>query len=547
MTLQFGARVPGGNMGEQDKVDDEPAEDASVASPSDQSPAARWQFSGSLEIDCMVCHAVSGAYDFGERRRQINEQNFAWAPTAALRLGQVDGRVSQIKDGSDPEDEATKKRIPVVTYDESVFGLDGSVFMDLIREPSSNACFQCHSNRTIGDEGIEPRWIHDDDVHLRAGMVCADCHRNGIDHHMVRGFDGEENPSGVGVETLSCAGCHLGTHDGDEEPQSLAARAGRLGSPEPAHAGLPPLHFEKLTCTACHSGPIPDTEARRMMTSLAHGLGEKGHRTGAELPAIVAPVFAKNEDGRVAPHRAMWPAFWGYIREDQVVPLPPNQVYDLTRRSLRVRSSFIEEILEPRVSSGDLRELLGEDRAAKQEEWSDEEQAKVDAAQAAAGREQFSEKVHAALQAIETELGVETAVYVSAGLVYGRGEQESELRQLDMEAPDATSMIRWPLAHNVRPAGWSLGVGGCTDCHSDEGKIFTSTVAATGPGPDGGPPISMAKLQGVDPDQQLSWNEMFQSRAAFKFLIAGSVAILLMTIFVGLGALASRWLGRVEA
>jgi hypothetical protein len=495
----------------------------------------------------MVCHAVSGAYDFGERRRQIDEENFAWAPTAALRLGQVDGRVSQIKDGSDPEDEATKKRMPVVTYDESVFGLDGSVFMDLVREPPSNACFQCHSNRTVGDQGIEPRWIHDDDVHLRAGMACADCHRNGIDHHMVRGFDGEENPSGVEVETLSCTGCHLGSHDGEHEPTSLAARGGRLGAPVPAHAGLPPLHFEKLTCTACHGGPIPDSEARRMMTSLAHGLGKKEHRTGLELPAIVAPVFAKGEDGRVAPHRAMWPAFWGFVKEDQVVPLPPDQVYDLTRRSLRVRSDFIEEILKPRVSSGDLRELLGEDRAAKQDEWTDEEQAKVDAAQATAGREQFNEKVHAALQALETELEVETAVYVSAGMVYARAEQESELRQLDIEAPKATSMIRWPLAHNVRPAGWSLGVGGCTDCHSDEGKIFASTVAATGPGPDGGTPISMANLQGIDPDQQVSWNEMFQSRATFKYMVAGSVAVLLMTIFVGLGALASRWLGRVEA
>ena len=552
MTLQFGARIPGGNMGAEEDAVNEPAEDASVASPSDESGVARWQFSGSLEIDCMVCHAVSGAYDFGERRRQINEENFAWAPTAALRLGKVDGRVSQIKDGSDPDDEATKKRIPVVTYDESVFGLDGSVFMDLIRKPSSNACFQCHSNRTVGDQGIEARWIHDDDVHLQSGMVCADCHRNGIDHHIVRGFDGEEHPSGVEVETLSCAGCHLGAHDlgahdGDQEPQSLASRAGRLGAPKPLHAGLPPLHFEKLTCTACHGGPIPDAEAKRLMTSLAHGLGEKGHRTGAELPAIVAPVFAKGEDGRVAPHRAMWPAYWGYVQENQVVPLPPSQVYDLTRRSLRVRSSFIEEILKPRVSSSDLKELLGEDRARQQEEWTDEEQAKVDAAQASAGRKNFSEKVHGALQALETELGVETAVYVSAGLVYGRGEQEAELRQLEIEAPQAKSMIRWPMAHNVRPAGWSLGVGGCTDCHSDEGKIFTSTVAAIGPGPDGGAAVSMATLQGIDPDQQLSWNEMFQSRSAFKYMVAGSVAVLLMTIFVGLGALASRWLGRVEA
>jgi hypothetical protein len=527
MTKQFGGRIPGGNMGLQ------PTPDAIAGT--------RWPLSGSLEIDCLVCHAVSGAYDFNLRREQIAAENFAWAATAALRLGSVDGKVSSIKDGFDPADEAMKEKLPKVTYHASRFGADGTVFMDLIRKPANNACFQCHSNRTVTDQGIESSWIHDDDVHLRAGMQCADCHRNGIDHHIVRGFDGEQNPSGQDSLTLSCAGCHLGAGEGDELSSEISARAGRMGSPLPLHAGLPPLHFEKLSCTACHGGPIPRQEALRIMTSLAHGLGDKDHRTGLELPAIVGPVYTKRADGRVYPNRSMWPAFWGTLQDGKVTPLPPEQSYELTRKALRVRKDLVEELLQADLSSSELKELLGEERAkSKPEEWSPEETSKVTTAQAVKGRETFNEKVHEALQAIETELKVERAVYVSSGLVYARGEEAKSLTTVDVGEDRATKMISWPFAHNVRPAGWSLGVGGCTECHSEDAKLFSSTVAAIGPGPDKGAAVTMASLQGIDPDQRLAWNELFKGRNSFKYIVAGSIGILLMTLFVGLGAFASR-------
>ena len=209
MTHKFGGRIPGGGLAMEPKPDSaakvaaeknteaesEGNNEESAESSDSEAEPDRWAFSGSLEIDCMVCHAVSGAYDFNARRDQIEKQNFAWAATAALRLGTVDGDASRIKDGSDPEDEAVKSKFPKVAYDPARFAGDGTVFMDLIRHPESNACYQCHSTRVVSDSGIEPRWIHDEDVHLRAGMQCSDCHRNGIDHHIVRGFVGEENPS----------------------------------------------------------------------------------------------------------------------------------------------------------------------------------------------------------------------------------------------------------------------------------------------------------------------------------------------------------------
>ena len=105
-------------------------------------------------------------------------------------------------------------------------------------------------------------------------------------------------------------------------------------------------------------------------------------------------------------------------------------------------------------------------------------------------------------------------------------------------------MVAWPMAHNVRPAGWSLGVAGCTECHSESAKLFASTVQAIGPGPDVGEPIAMATLQGVDANQRLTWNQLFSGRKSFKYIVAGSIALLLMTLLIGVGAVASRFAGR---
>lgn len=529
MTHKFGDRIPGGGVG------------AAVES-NNHSVVARWPLTGTLEVDCMICHGVSGAYDFNNRRKQIENQNFAFAPTAALRLGAIDGNVSRLPDDSDPADPEIKEDLPRVSYDPRRFAPDGTVFMDLVREPTSNACYQCHSTRIATNSHIEERWVHDEDVHLRAGMVCVDCHRNGIDHQIVRGFDGEQNPSGYNVATLSCAGCHLGEHDDHSIP--ISSRAGRLGSPQPMHRGLPPIHFEKLSCIACHGGPSPREESLRLLTSLAHGLGEKGHRTGQELPAILGPVYTKGADGRVDPHSAIWPAYWGYVDGNQIRPLAPEKVRQVTRRSLRVRKNFATEILQPKMKSSLLKELLGNERAKVDvDEWTKDEAAKVANRQRELGRQAFDEKVSAALATIEKEFDVERAVYVSSGKVYRRGNEENKLTEFLPENTESIGMITWPIAHNVRPAGWSLGAGGCTECHSTGGLIFASTVTAVGPVDGDQEPTSMAALQGIDADQRLAWNQLFRGRKSFKYIVGGSITLLLGCIMIGIGALAARWSG----
>lgn len=509
VTQKFGARFPGGGFGTPAETTgaNEPAGAAGKKdnAESTESLSHRWDVAGELEIDCMICHATSGQYDFETRRHHIEDENFAWAPTAAMHLAKIDGRVSRIKDDADPNDEKTKAALPKVSYNADRFSQDDQVFFDLVRKPENNACYQCHSTLQVNDDGIEPRWIHDDDVHLRAGMQCVDCHRNGIEHHIVRGYAGETRPDGPSIGTLSCSGCHLGSDSvaPDSLSDELASQAGRLGSPQPLHAGLPPIHFEKLSCTACHAGPAPRDEAIRIMTSLAHSLGEKVRRAGDEPPQIQGPIYGKLADGKIHPQRAMWPAFWGILDGDSITPLDPDDVYGWTRRPLRVRKSFIDEL--------------------------------------ASDPEKFDEKVSAALAVIEQETGAPQAVYVSTGKVYGRVEDEAGERSLEVLSRDfdEAQMVTWPIAHNVRPSGWALGVDGCTECHSEGGKIFASVVTPLGPGPYVAEPVTMASLQGIGAAERERWNQLFAGRTTFKVLVALSLVIVFVVLLIGLGAVAA--------
>ena len=291
----------------------------------------RWAVSGPLEIDCMACHAGDASHDQSQRAVQVAEQNLAWVPTATLGLGSVRGSAKRLPDGYDPvmNPEFEQAVAPRVAYDEARFDADDRVLMDITRRPAPARCYFCHTNRPVGRE----RWETDEDVHLAAGLTCADCHRHGLDHGTARGYEGEAAAEKrAAARTLSCRGCHLGDESAGE---GSASQGGRLGAPRPTHDGFPPVHFEKLACTACHSGPVPAGKAGRVQTSRAHGLGlsERG-RSDGDAPLIQEPVFMRRDDGLIGPHRVVWPAFWGRVVRDRVVPMRPEAVVKVAERTL---------------------------------------------------------------------------------------------------------------------------------------------------------------------------------------------------------------------
>lgn len=554
--LKFGRHLPGGGPGAPpeptddastepaeaaaaepaDEASAEPADDAAATAeePADEDPS-RWHLSGQLEIDCMFCHSNDTAYDREAWWNQIQEENFAWAPTAALALGKIDGDVSDLPDDFDPEtaDPEGRDQLPTTTYGALRTNGDGKIFFDVIRTPPNSVCYYCHNNRLVGKQ-IGPEWTHDEDVHVQAGMSCTDCHRNGIDHHTVRGYEGEKHPSVPGdegenhptgnpVATLSCRGCHMGDAEG----------AGRLGAPKPLHVGLPALHFEKLSCTACHSGPAPTDDNYHLQTALAHGLGLPEHYHDNDPPALVTPVMLQ-ENGKLYPHRMMWPTFWGTVKDDKITPLNPEVSYDALRKTLRVRrgQTFTEVVNEAKLSTDDKIEALGEERAKVDEEaWTDKEKTKLAKIEKTRAAEAWQEKLGEALEALK-EVAAESGaapVFVSGGKAY-RLADDGTVEAFDN---DAAQHVSWKLAHDVRPARYSLGMKGCYDCHAEGTPIFEGTVTAAAPAPVEKPvKFAMHELAGYDKTRLDAWNLSFQGRTAFKwfgFAAMGVVGLILLS------------------
>ncbi len=576
VAAKLGGYLPGGGVGSLESlatstgVDSEATGDAAEDETSTEEPTHevvdRTSVTGPLPVDCMLCHRNRGSgYSPFVWTEQIENENFAYAPTAALGLATVTGNISRLKDDFDPTDPASQDKMPKVVYEQAKFRSDGKVFFDLVRKPKNDACYYCHSNQPA-EAVLGQRWHHDEDVHFRAGLACADCHRNGIDHHTVRGFDGEQHPAGSLAASLSCQGCHMGT---DTNGQHVPV-PGRFGAPRPAHRGLPPLHFDKLTCTACHSGPLPSSQAQRQVNSILHKLGEHIKRTGEEQPGIVASVQlpltvpnlsndhesgAEKDDhlatGKYAPHRLMWPSFWAVLRDGQVEIPPPESVYDMIRKPLKVRRDFTEELASVRLPLSTRKELLGEDRyRVRDDDRTEEEQAKIAAAEATLRTEQVNERMAEALAELEAQYPGTQAVYVSGGQGFVRkGEAEIELLDADNLASsglsDAIKPYAWPIAHNVRPARQSLGATGCLECHSDGSLFFNTEIQPVGLLPDQTTvAVKTHELQQADMLRLGNWNQLFAGRSLFKIL--GLVALAL-TGLVTLSAIAwnfgSWWRG----
>jgi hypothetical protein len=512
----------------------------------------RSHITGPLTVDCMLCHHRPGSgYSPFVWTEQVAEQNFAYAPTAALGLAVVTGGMRRLKDDFDPSAEGAAQLLPKVDYQADRFRSDGKVFVDLIRRPSNDSCYYCHTEMS-SDAPLGNRWLHDEDVHLRGGMQCVDCHRNGLDHQTVRGYENEAHPSLATASVLSCKGCHLG-----EESSDPVLGAGRLGAPKPAHHGIPPIHFEKMSCTSCHSGTAVSSEVSRQITSLAHRLGEHVKRKGDELPAIfgsvMLPVDAESHvrlkqdgEGVYTPHRMMWPSYWGVLKEGRIEALNPEQVYDLIRKPLRVRRDFMEELGEVKLSLTQRKEILQDDRAArmKPEELSEEQRRLIEAAEEEMRKTQVAERVASSLAEIETEFPDGQAVLVSGGTGFVR-DADGKLKELDDEQlSGAAEAYAWPVAHAVRPARQSLGIEGCQECHSDQSPFFFASIQPVGVLP-GQEVLSVAvnEMQHVDTSRLTVWNQLFSGRSSFK--VFGLIALAL-TAFLGLTAWVANLSGVVR-
>ncbi len=452
------SHFPGGSYGEMaaEDVDDE----------------IRQNISGMYEINCLTCHHRSYKQDHSLAALQAGRQNYRWIAAASSGKAEIKGVALSLDDFFDPEfDEGIE-----TVYDKNIFDSDDKVFFD-IGMPSNDQCYFCHSNQNLGVT-TDDEWTRDEDVHLQSGLNCIDCHRNGDDHMITRGIETD----GPG-KSLTCEGCHVDEHGDSPE-------LGRLGAPKPAHRGIPTIHFEKLTCTACHSGPWPTEEVGRWKTARIHKTGLHGkHNLDITQPHVYAPVLMKGADEKIGPYKIFWPAYWATVEGETLTPLAPKDVMDVAGKTLKAKVEKVDD-WRP-LTEAQITDVL--------KAFSDDEQ---------------------------------TVVYVAGGKKYQLNGET-----LDISEDDAAKPYAWPMAHDVRPAEQGLGVRLCKDCHTTDSAFFFGKVQADSPvQTEGGPEmVEMIQLQGIDRLYMWMFNASFVFRPMLKivaFASCGLIALVVLAYFL---------------
>ncbi|MBL7139953.1 MAG: hypothetical protein ISS74_03505 [Planctomycetes bacterium] len=570
--LNFGRHLPGGGPGEKTDVKDK---------------AARWLVSGKLEINCGSCHSGDPAYDQVENFLQVARQNLMWAATASTSLATVTGAAAGMPPFYDPimgpEDEKAAEKAPAVHYDASRFGDKGAVFLDLPSEPPDRRCYFCHSTAQVGD-GSPEVWQTDEDVHMLSGLTCTDCHRHGLDHNVIRGYEGEPLAEGKPhLATLTCRGCHLGDESAEAGPHTMGSR---LGAPVPAHVGLPTIHLEKLACTTCHAGLVPGERTKRVQTSMAHALEFQGpHRGRHALPYIVEPVFVHRDyDGTIGPVRMVWPAFWARIvpgegegAGDTLKPMGPSEVFAMAEDAFKANYEAeaptkaeaapkpAETEAAPAPAAGEAAEGADDPAdaapAAPEAAKPAEAEEPADAAKAAepekpAVAEDELEgltapkpnlppaKVKAVLAALAAKEKGTAFGYVCAGRLH-RLDESGNLAAAEHPRAEPVS---WPIGHNVRPAEYALGATACTECHGFSAPMAVGEVEVASPAHLGDPATEpMYAFQGRDPMQLKAWAMSYLFRPMFKvvgFATAAVIAAFLLAYLVRGMVGVARWAAR---
>ena len=429
-TKMFGRNFPGGGVGSDPRAVGEVA-----------GARQRWFVTGPLGPNCLACHQQRG-YDSSEWARQVLRENFAGAATAASGLGAVEGMNERLDDSWDslraenPDDHLFK--VPEKTvYDQRRFDAKGRCVFDVGRPKSAN-CLACHA---VSVAGVPSHSIAGD-VHLQRGLACVDCHKNGMDHRLA---------------TTSCRDCHM-------DPKGAG--------PVPTHAGIPLVHFEKLSCTVCHSGVTQGGVRAQVRTARANRIGIYGRAQWAtDVPNIVEPVFVKNAEGKIEPHRMAWPSYFAELgTNDMVTPLAPEAV---TALGARGTNAFTKAVV-----AGMLNEL----KARKPEA---------------------------------------TFGFIGHGRLW-TAEGDGTNATVVAREHTAAVPVSWPVGHDVRPARQARGAAPvkCADCHTSDSEFFFGKVVPTGPIVDAEvEPVQQTEFLGLSPTYHAVLGTTFAMRPIFKFFL----------------------------
>jgi len=158
---------------------------------------SRWDKSGVVEADCLICHLEG--YDFGERVNELKQGNYRWAVVAGSRLGFVEGSVR-------------RDREPEVVYHKRLFNEDGSLTLKMSWPPPDDNCMYCHGTSDEKKRGFSWNDIYNPDLHNEQRVSCTACHPAGPEHQIARGRHGVATTAPDRLDTMQgCKDCHLET------------------------------------------------------------------------------------------------------------------------------------------------------------------------------------------------------------------------------------------------------------------------------------------------------------------------------------------------
>jgi len=472
---RFGSHLAGGNITENEDLEN-------------IDNYLRWLVSGKLEINCLVCHDADSEYDQAEFAKQIGNENFCWATAASSSIASVKGYANKMPDNFDIYNTNTYVDVdlrttppPTIIYDSKKFDDDNKVFLDITKNIDNKRCLYCHSS-TINSES-EKFIFEQEDVHISSGMSCVDCHKNGMNHEIISGYAEEYiDKKYEQLYSFSCEGCHISSNENNF--------AGRYGAPKPLHEGIPKVHFERLSCTVCHSSFLPDESTKIVKTSRSHKLGVPGpNKMPSTFPLIQSPIFVRSEKGKIEPRNLIWPSYWAIKNGNELKPL------DIT---------FVEENIQP---------LLRLDSVYNFGEWPKLSDSSLVAVIDSTNRLYKSDG---------------SVVFISGGKLH----QLSDGGRIESSEIEEANAYTWPIAHNVRPSQQSLGINGCDDCHSLNSNFYFSEIEVISSlRSNERTTISMINYQGLNTVYQLLFSFSFYFRPFLKLLlILSTIIISLITL-----------------
>jgi len=465
ITAGCGACHPGGGSAEYDRINnryDEFMTKKGYSAGGDNDfdgdyYQARWNETGVLEGDCMICHQPE--YNYSERKKQLTNLNFRWAPTAASGWATVTGSIQE--------------GIPVkVTYNSSLFDADGKMSPHIVREPRNNACLECHAQPGWKKRGAN--FSMRTDVHLRAGLKCVDCHPAGskaLDerineremHQIAKGDDpGGLVRNDLDNTMLDCDYCHSNGH---------------LGAPVAKHTWLPPLHLDNIACQTCHipqrtikpalfqAGDVfnPGTKipskGKYLWTFYGPDMQYYNHYGNMGMMGFddkptdpFLPVLARYK-GKIYPvnrvHSA-WPAIEIDGKPGLMQP-KMGDIYKMWTTHFKDATKY-PELSEIKDDNSD--GVIEVNRADE-----------IDALIAA---------VTSMLKETNYPMDGKRAVWAMDNRIYTSGTEFRTIPKEDWEASPYANVHTYN--HEVYPAKTALGVNGCTDCHSMDSRFFASIV-----------------------------------------------------------------------